>query len=233
MATIDLVASTVMNQMASLMNDTARTNYTYTAMLPYLQMALDELQEDFELNGISVTETTSAVIEVDAGISEIVFNGVGVPALPDDLVEPQQLWERNRGIDPFVPMSKREYLPHNLEGVEVGMFGIYVWQDQKIKLVASNNDNDIKIDYLKQLFTPLVDENSQINLINAKSFLQYRGAGLLAEFIERNLASANSLNANAILSIDRARGISVKGKQAINTRRRPFRAGFKRRGGFR
>lgn len=230
MATIDLVASTVMNQMASLMNDTPRTVYTYTNMLPYLQMALDELQEDFELNSISVTEKTSAVIQVDAGITEIVFNGVGVPALPDDMIEPQELWERNRDIDPFIPMRKREYLPHDLEGAPISIFGYYVWQDQKISFLPSTQDNDIKIDYIKQLFTPLVDENSQINLINAKSFLQYRGAALLAEFIERNIASANSLNANAVLSIDRARGISVKGKQSINTRRRPFRAGFKRRG---
>lgn len=233
MATIDLVAGTVMNKMASLMNDTAQTNYTYTAMLPYLQMALDELQEDFELNGISVTEASSAVIQVDAGITEIIFNGVGVPALPDDLIEPQQLWERNRDIDPFVPMTKREYLPHGLEGTPINMFVYYVWADQKIQFLPSDADNDIKIDYIKQLFTPLVDENSQINLINAQSFLQYRGAALLAEFIERNITSANSLNANAILAIDRARGISIKGKQAINTRRRPFRNSYKRRGGFR
>ena len=59
------------------------------------------------------------------------------------------------------------------------------------------------------------------------------GAALCAEFIERNLTSANSLSANAIIAIDRARGISVKGKQAINTRRRPFRNAYKRRGGFR
>lgn len=233
MATVDLVASTVMDQMASLMNDSAKTVYTYTNMLPYLQMALDELQEDFQLNSISVTEVTSAIIEVDAGTTEIIFNGVGVPSLPDDLIEPQQLWERNRGINPFIPMTKREYLPHDLEGVPVSIFGYYTWSDQKISFLESTQDNDIKIDYIKQLFTPLVDENSQINLINAKTFLQYRGAALLAEFIERNLASANSLNANAILSIDRARGISVKGKQSINTRRRPFRAGFKRRGPIR
>lgn len=230
MATVDLVASTVMDKMASLMNDTARTTYNYTNMLPYLQMALDELQEDFELNSISVTEKTSAVIQVDAGYTEIIFNGVGVPSLPDDLIEPQQLWERNRGIDPYIPMTKREYLPHDLEGVPINIFGYYVWQDQKILLLESTQNNDIKIDYVKQLFVPLVDENSQINLINARSFLQYRGASLLAEFIERNIASANSLSANAILSIDRARGIAVKGKQSINTRRRPFRAGFKRRG---
>lgn len=233
MATVDLVASTVMDQMASLMNDTAKSTYTYVNMLPYLQMALDELQEDFELNGISATEKTSAVIQVNAGITEIVFNGVGVPALPDDLIEPQQLWERNRGIDPFVPMNRREYLPHTLEGTEINMFVYYTWADSKISFLPSNADNDIKIDYIKQLFTPLVDENSQINLINAKSFLQYRGAALLAEFIERNLTSANSLSANALLSIDRARGIAVKGKQAINTRRRPFRNAYKRRGGFR
>lgn len=230
MATVDLVASTVLAKAATLMNDTARTIYTYSAVLPYLQIALQELQEIFELNSIPVTQLTSSVINVPTGYTQIIFNGVGVPTLPSDLIEPQQLWEREEGIDPFVPMSRRDYLPHQLEGVLTGKFSYYVWENQTIKLHPSNRDNDIKIDYIRQIFTPLVDENSQINVINAATFLEYRTAALCAEFIERNQASANSLNNYAVLALDRATGIGVKGKQSILTRRRPFRAAYKKRG---
>ena len=233
MAASDLTAAQVMQKSASLLNDTARTNYTYAAQLPYLQIALQELQEAFELNGIPVTQLTSAVIQINAGVTEIIYNAAGTPTapkLPDDFVEPQQLWERNRGIDPFVPMTRRDYLPHSLEGVQYNNFLYYVWQDQKISVLPSVQNNDIKIDYIKQLFENLVDENSLINIVNARTFLEYRTAGLCAEFIERNLTSANALNAYAVLGMDRVTGISSKSKQTIMTRRRPFRSGYKRRG---
>jgi len=230
MATVDLVASTVLAKASTLLNDTARTVYTYTAVLPYLQIALQELQEHFELNNIPATQLTSSVITIPTGTTQIVYNGIGIPALPNDMIEPAQLWEREYGVDPFVPMSRRDYIPHNLEGTPTGKFSFFVWENQTIKFLPANRVNDIKIDYVKDIFTPLVDENSQINVINASTFLEYRAAALCAEFIERNQTSSNSLNAYAIMALDRATGIGVKSKQTILTRRRPFRAAYKKRG---
>lgn len=230
MSTADLVASTVLAKAATLMNDTARTVYTYAAVLPYLQIALQELQEHFELNSIPVTQLSSALINVPAGIAQIIYNGVGVPKIPDDMIEPQQLWEREQGIDPYVPMSRRDYIPHQFEGTTTSKFSFYVWENQIIKFLPANRNNDVKIDYIRDIFTPLVDETSLINVINASTFLEYRTAALCAEFIERNQASANSLNIYSVMALDRATGIGVKGKQTILTRRRPFRAAYKKRG---
>lgn len=230
MAAVDLLAGTVMDAAASLMNDTAKTIYTYVAQVPYLRMAMQELREHFELNSISCTQLSSTLINVPAGVTEIIYNGIGVPKLPDAFVEPIQLWERPPGIDPYIPMHRKDFLSHNLEGVPTGQFIYYTWNNQKIEFLASNRDNDIKIDYVQELFTPVVDETSPINIVNAATFLEYRTASLLAEFIERNITSSNALGAYAVLGIDRATGIGVKSKQSIMTRRRPFRAGYKKRG---
>lgn len=230
MAVPDLAASTVLAKSATLLNDTARTIYTYAALLPYLQIAMQELQEEFQLRNISSSQLTSAAITVPAGITQIVYNGIGVPTLPTDMIEPQQLWERPSGIDPYIPMIKRDYIPHQLEGVLVTSFGFYVWENQMIKFLSSSMNIDVKIDYIKELFQPLVDENSSINIINAATFLEYRTSALAAEFIERNQSNANALNTYAVLAIDRATGIGIKGKQAITTRRRPFRSSYKKRG---
>ena len=229
MSASDLLAGTVMDKAASLLNDTARTVYTYDAQIPYLNIALQELEEHFQLNNIPVTEETSAVILMNAGSTEIVYNGgLGIPTLPSDMVEPAQLWESPAGQDSYIPMTKKQYLPHNLDGIPANQFMYYVWQSQKIKVLAATGDIDIKIDYIKQLFgTQVVNESSLINVINAKTFLEFRTAGLCAEFIERNQPSADSLNAYASLGLDRATGIGVKGTQNIMTRRRPFRAGYK------
>lgn len=233
MAASDLLASTVMNGAAALLNDPNKTKYTFAVQLPYLNLAVQELQEEFELNAIATSEKTSAVIQINAGVTQIVYNGAGTPtnpSLPSDMVEPAQLWERNRGIDPFIPMVKREYLPHSLEGILISSFIYYTWQEQKITVLPSNQNNDIKIDYIRELFSSVTDENTQINTINAKSFLEYRTAGLVAEFIERNVTSANALNSYALLAMGRVTGIGAKGKQNIVTRRQPFRASYKKRG---
>lgn len=236
MSAADVTGANVMDISASLLNDRLKQIYTYAAQKDYLRLSLQELRELFELNNIPVTQSTSAVIQINAGVTAIIYNAAGTPTnpkLPDDMVEPAQLWERTRGIDPYIPMTKRDYLPHNLEGVLMTQFIYYVWEAQQIKVLPSNQNNDIKIDYVKQLFPDsgaTVDENTSINVVNCQTFLEYRTASLCAEFIERNQSSAQALGAYALLALDRATGIGVKGKQNIFTRRRPFRAGYKKRG---
>jgi len=226
-----LLAGTVMDAAAALLNDSAKVTYGYTVQPPYLNMALKELQEYYELHEISVTDAVSApVIQMDAGQTEITYGATTSPALPNDLIEPLQLWERARNTDPFIPMTKKNFLPHNLEGIASNQFIYWVWQSQKIVVLAANQNNDIKMDYTRNLFQPVVNESSGINVVNAATFLEYRTAGLMAEFIERNQPSADKLNAYSQLAIDRAAGIDIKGKQRIMTRRRPFRGSYIRGG---
>lgn len=230
MATPDLTSGRVMDQSAAMLNDANKTVYSYTAQLPYLNMALQELQELFELNDVPVTQTiTSSPIAVAANVSEISFTTV--PPLPTDLIEPQMLWERTAGIDPYVPMSKLDILPRYMEGVQISQLLYYVWESQALRFLPANADNQIKINYTKALFTTFTSVlgADQVNVINAASFLEYRNAALCAEFIGENPTRAGELNSYAALAIDRVLGIGAKGRQAIMTRRRPFRSGWKRR----
>jgi len=231
MAEFNYTAGSVMDASAAFNNDVARSVYTYEAQLPYLKAAMKELREIFELNNVPITNKTSAEIDVDAGDTVIAFDVAPAPELPDDLIEIQQLWERNAGASqPYIPMIKQEFLPHYMEGQETNQFIWWTWNNQQIELLPSNMDNQIKIDYVSNIFLMPDDENSIIGVINAESWLSYRTAALCAEFIGENKTRADALNINAGLAIDRATGISTKGKQAIVTRRRPFRASYKRRG---
>lgn len=229
MGVSDLTAGQVMSKSASLMNDTAMQVYTYTASLPYLQIALQELQEYFQLHSISSIESVSAIITIPAGTVQVGYNGLfPIPSLPSDMVEPAEVWESQTGQNSFIMMKRRDYFVAST--TPVSSFGIYAWQDQKIKVPLSNQSNDLKINYSRELFTNIVDQNSLLNLVNARTFLEYRTAALLAQFIERNEGSALALNQYAGLALDRATGIQTRGKQRIMTRRRPFRSAYKRSG---
>lgn len=217
-----------MNASASLLNDTARSTYTYIAQLPYLKIALDELRELFELNNIPVTNETSAAITVAAGVTVISFSTT--PALPSDLVDIRRLWERETGGDIWIPMYKRDFLPHQREGVEVSNFQVYTYNKDQIEVLESGRSNDLKLDYIREIFTTITDENSLITPVNCKSFLSFRNAALCSLYIGENPSRAETLDNDAGEAIERALGISIKGRQSIAVRHKPFRAGYKKKG---
>lgn len=229
MPTPDSVAADVMDSAAALLNDSQKQTYTYAVQIPYLKIAMRELRELLELSNIPVTNETSTFITVPTGVTVIGFNTA--PALPSNLAEIQRMWERPTGSDNWIPMTKRELLPKYLEGVPISQFLVWEWSGNQIKLLASNQYNDLKIDYIAQLFNlSTLSQNTVIGVINAESFLSYRTAGLCAEFVEENKPKADDLNNNAGLALDRVAGIENKAKQAIATRHRPFRAAWKSRG---
>ncbi len=224
-----------MNQAAALMNDAARSIYTYPFQIPYLNQALQELQELFELNNIPVTDTfTSDPITVLAGQIAIGFAPVppivDTPYLPDDLIEPKVVWvSQPIGQNQYVSIQRLDFLPRWDEGIEINQITSFVWQSQEIRFLACNADNGVKLDYIRSLFTPFVDEDDEVAVVNCASFLEYRLAGLLAEFMAENPTRAQQLNGFASLALDRSVGIGTKGRQAINIRHRPFRSTYKRR----
>jgi hypothetical protein len=223
----DFTAGDVMNTAASLLNDTAQQRFGYTQLLPYVKLAFRELRELLELNNVPVTNRVQTALTIPAGTSEISY--VTTPSLPQDLIEIRQLWERAAGVDPYTPMTRRETLPYSLDGQQAANFLIWAWIDNKIKLLPASQSNDLKLDYIAQL-TGIVDQNTNIGIINGQSFLEFRTAALASEFVSEDAARAESLNADAEGALDRLTGIETKAKQAIFTRRRPFRQAFKSRG---
>jgi hypothetical protein len=224
--------SDIISVVASLMNDSAQAVYNNTACLPMLNLALDELQELFELNGIPVTNETSKAIKIKANICSIGFDTT--PALPSDLIEIQELWESASGLNQWTHMDKRETIPHYLDSnTSISQFLIWAWEHEHIILLGSNQDNDLKIDYTASLFnTPIQIKDVNVNLpfTNVKTYLEYKTGALCAMFIAENESRAIALDSLCGTALSRALGIPIKGMQSIVTRRRPFRASFKRRG---
>jgi hypothetical protein len=195
---------------------------------------MQDLQEIFEQNNITYSNASSAAITVPAGITSIGRTG-GPPQLPSNLIEIRQLWERQSGIDPYIPMVRKEYLPHNLEGTNISQFLMWAWINDAIKVLPANQNIDLKIDYVATMFDlPITID--RINLIlpyeNCKQFLGFRAASLCSLYIGENESRAQMLSQDAAIALERVLGIWSKGKQSIVTRRRPFRAGFKNRGGW-
>ena len=226
----------IISTVSVLMNDYTQSKYNNTACLPMLNLALDELQETFELNGIPVTNETSAAITIPSNPAKIVVD-IGFdtsPALPSDLIEIQQLWESPTGLNQWTRVIKMEFVPNYLkDGVQISQFLIWALEKGRIKLLMANQLNDLKIDYTASMFnTPIQIKDVNVNLpfTNVKTYLEYKTAALCAMFIAENESRAMALDSTAGTALSRSLGIPIKGMQSITTRRRPFRHSYKHRG---
>lgn len=234
--TINLTGQQVITFAAARLNDASQQIYTNAVCLPFLNIALNELEEIYQVNNIPVTDETSAIIEVDSapqGILEIPFDAdtaTGVPDfLPDDLLEIKVLWESPRDLNQWTPMKRLDFLPEWQLGSQISSFIFYQWASNELKVLAANADNDLKMDYVRRIFTEIDDVDDNLAVQNSLSYLGNRVASLVAYDIEENQGRGDKLYADALNGLDRALTIPTKGRQRITTRRRPFRAGFKSR----
>lgn len=229
-----MTASEIAAQVAALMNDTQQRVYTSVACLPYINIALQDLQEIFEQNNVPYTNASSEPITVPAGTT--VIGRLGSPQLPSGLLEVRQLWERQSGIDPYIPMQRMEFLPHDFQdGIQISQFLVWAWINDAIHVLSASQDIDLKIDGLYSMFNlPITSDrlDEDLPFYNCSQYLAFRAAFLCSQYIGENQSRAQMLATDAQLSIDRVLAIHSKSKQAINIRKRPFRAGYKNRGGW-
>lgn len=231
MASPDLTAAQVMSLAAARLNDVSLSKYTYAIQIPYLNLALLDLQEIYEANNVPVTDETSAVIYVPlaaAGVVEIGFSGTAGRILPADLIELKVVWQSTRNLNQWTRLSPVDYLGQPGTS-QISSFSSYQWADQKLRVIAANADNDLKLDYIKSLFATVVASTDQLNIINGKTYLVNQTASYIAFDVEENEQRAAALRVDANNSLDKSLTITTKGRQKIQTRRMPFRAGFKGR----
>lgn len=233
----------IISAVAALQNDAGQSHYTDGACLPYLNLALDELQEIFEENNIPVTNEESAELSVNPATATvtngqviIAFTGT-LPLLPSNLIEIQEIWESNDGGNTWISMSKKDFIPHNLETLQLSSFGEWAWVDNEIHLPPAATIILLKLDYIKSIFaTPItmaqIDTDLGFSFKNIKTYLSYKTAAICSMYIGENETRAQVLNSQAGEALERALNIPTKGRQAIITRRRPFRASYKSRGWY-
>lgn len=207
----------VLNKAAALLNDVAKTVYTDLVMTPFLVIAFDELQialDGYQLPFVNVEDPPVVVPIGDTTIP-----------IPDTLVRPIELLERLAGStrpEDYGPMSEMRWDPHITPGRELNY---WAWVGTTIIFPEATTDREVILRYVGQ-FTPLtepVDTDETVQLQRIHVFMQYRIAGLAAEFIMQDDVRAGKLNGYAREALDAILRAAVRSRQALPTKRRPFR----------
>lgn len=221
----------ILEAASALQNDVAQTVYTNTAQLPYLKLAIKKIELEMQENNIPISNAAPSVpITVLAGVTTLKLGGV--PPLPPDLVEIREVWESNDGGVTYTPMDRKEFIPQYLLNTPLATFNVWAWIDQELRVPPSTSDILLKLEYIKSFFTRnlTIDTIGQnIVPLNIDLPLIHYTAAFVAFFIGQNETRAQALEQEGDEALEKALNISVKGKQAIVTRRRPFRSNYRAR----
>lgn len=209
------------------MNDTIGMQYTNTVLEPYFRIAYDDLKMICEDNNLPFGNQTSAPITVTAGVIDI--GGDTGPALPADMIDLIELYERISGTDnDYQMMRNMRFLPKTEQ--RTMFLEVYAWQNNVIKFIGALSDIQVKIDYVANKLGKLVNENTLITLYNSKNFLGFATASYAARYIGENPTRADSLAGDAGNALEKMENIPVKSQQNMPVRRKPFMANYRQRG---
>jgi len=179
-----VTAGEIMDRSAVLMNDPAKTDYTYDVLSPFLQMALDELAESLIDSQNSPTIQTSAPILVPMGFIAIYsVDSIDPIRYPANLVEIQEVSERRSGSnEPFIPMKRTEFI-HISEPRDI--FGYWSWENQIIKFNprGATTNREIQLKYIRDFSSTNIAPDAIVGSMNSRSFLSYKTAAYAAQFI--------------------------------------------------
>lgn len=213
-----VLASDVMDEAASLLNDSAKTLFSYANQLPYLKKAAEDLESILiDLGQSPLQKATSATISVASSASIITVSQASV----SDLFVPIHLWERAQGgaIGDWQLMEEKEWEPDTRAGT---VLQYWTFRNNALYCPPCTANREVKIDYWRQL-TPITSSSSNQEVTGAKMYLAAKTAELCARYIGENKERADQLlEIEVIPSRDRLESIYVKNSQSRRVRRKRF-----------
>lgn len=203
------------------LNDTNGAIYPSTVLLPFVQKAWDDLEQELQSNGVTeIKEVTSALT---VPINTPVLNAVS--GFPADFLDPIELSERPAGgtIDQWKLMTQLQWEPTI---VPMGEIRYWDYREGEIKVNPSTAVREILLKYIKSL-PPITSVNTVITIPAASAYLSARTAELAAGNIGENPNRAAVCKMEADSALMKCINVMIKQNQSIPVRRRRFKP-FKR-----
>lgn len=209
---MSFLASDVMDQSAVILNDVAKTNYTYAAMLPLLQKANQELEQQLIIYGASPVRLASPAITVLA-------NAVSL-TLPVDFLLPLRLFERLNSSEQWQPMEEKRWNPESY--TPTTSLTYWAFYNNLINFPGATVGREVLLEYQRRLLV-ISTSGSTEDFYLTLSFLAARTAELCARYIGMNTTVADGIRDNDVFKAEDALfRVLVLNGQGVGARRRKF-----------
>lgn len=212
-------ADSVMDRAAALLNDNNKALFVEAVMLPYLKIAQEEMEQEFNLNEVETNLISEYETTVAIGATSV--------TLPASFFLPISLAERTNGTTgPYIDMEERANI-HDLGLVTSSTIGYWDFRHNCINIVGPTVATQVRLYYWRVL-PEITSSGSDEPMKGGRNPLAFRTAALCAEFIGGNRDRAASLNLQAEIALDRLISLYTKNNQNKRVRRKPFRVGVTR-----
>lgn len=195
------------------LNDIAKSLYTDAVLLPSFRIAYQEMEDEFELNGVP----RLAVVDTDQTITAV--SGLEY-TLPSDFLFPITLFEKGVGEDNdhFVQMNEVRWLPNRTQDT---ILVDWQWANNKINFVGASINRVVRLRYKKTLGTISLGSDS-IQVPNSWNFLAARTAELAARFLGKDRERADYAKIQGDKYFETMLSSHVNRMQSVPVRQRSF-----------
>lgn len=205
----------VMDVAAAALNDNNKALFTYDVQMPYVRMAIRDVEQDFLLSGVTIGLVDDIAIPVLKGETEL--------SLPPSFFLPISLAERAYGSnDQYVPMTERAFANDDISIPAIDTLNTWDFRHNCINFNACTADREVKLNFWRTL-PSVLNQNQTGYLVGAINTIGFKTAQYCAKFIGNNEARSDSVGLEYQDSLDKILGLYTKNNQGKRVRRKPFR----------
>jgi hypothetical protein len=227
MATLQDILDTV----PALLDDANRSVFTGDFILPYINVAQRSILTKLRSAGCQEVRVRSGTITVPAGTTTL--TKTTTPALPSDLVWPDELWEAKLGgnNEDYYRIVGPITLPNQARS---NTLGYWDWFHDELRFIGANEARDIKLDYWSTNpdFSLPVDPTDTVifqDAVNVISLLCCKGIAVS----RGQYQAAQVFEAQAADELESIINAQLKMQQQQPDRRQPYRGRGRYQGYFR
>lgn len=202
----------------SLLNDASGLLWNFNLLLPFLQLAFNDLSQALENNQVPITREFSIVVGLPVNTQVIGFGTM--PSLPSNFIVPIYLEEKwtNQDDSFWIPMKQVE---NPVDDIQTNYLVNWWWDGIQLNFLGSTSQEDVKLKYTGGLYVPQASTDA-INPTGAENYLANRTAYYAADSIG-NSYTANSCDKRASIFLEQFIRFLAKSDQGLPVRRRAYR----------
>lgn len=208
-------SGSVMLRAAAHLNDLNQLVYNNTVLLPFFQMALDELQEELSVYEIGDMKKVSITIQVPAGSTVI-------PQMPTDFLETISILERPAGGGGHWREIKEW---RNIDSNVTNSTEILQWSERSSNIYINPpmSDREIILEYIS-IMNPTNNSSAVIDIETSRRYLALVTARNAARDLGNSITKAQTYDADIARARDRlTRRLQKKSQHSMGVRRRAYR----------
>lgn len=209
-------SGSIMMRAAAHLNDINQLVYNSDVLLPMLNMAIDELQEELGVFEIGEMKRESIIILVGAGDTSLL-------QMPLDFLEAISILERARGSqDQWREVDQVVAIDPNLSTTRVDTVQQWIERSDRIEINPPSRDREVLLDYVASM-TIAEGEDGPINIESSRRLLALLTARNAARDLGNSRTKADTYEPDIGRARDRLiRRLQKKSQDVMGVRRLPY-----------